>query len=127
LICAAQKPYKRKKVQEISGDVQCARGGEVLNILGGVKFEDILPNGFAIAIANLVDCRPMTKQDEDKCFVAFKEPWVHISPKTGKKTIKRLWCWVFEDVQPIEPFHYKGKQGWAILTPDIIEKIKIKQ
>ncbi len=54
----------------------------------------------AIAIGNLVDCKPMSAKDEKQCFVKYMP---------GK------WMWIFEDVQRIEPLEMKGKQGWGII------------
>lgn len=95
--------------------------------------DDGLPNGVAIAIADLVDCRLMTKQDEPRCFVQYREPWIEERPCVtpsglkGVKFIKKeLWCWVFENVEEIEPFEINGKQGWATLTEEEKVKIKIK-
>lgn len=87
-----------------------------------------LPNGKAIAIGKLVDCRPMTKADEEACYVEYQEPW--IEPKKTKGPVsslieKRLWCHVYEDVHAIEPFDWKGKQGWSTLTWEDRKKIII--
>lgn len=60
-------------------------------------------NGYAIAIGDLVDCRPMTPDDEEKCFVRYREG---------------LWCHVYENVVPIKPFEMKGCQGWRILSEE---------
>lgn len=39
--------------------------------------------GQAIAVGRLVDCRPMTKDDEDDCFVKYRSPWKE--KKEGRK------------------------------------------
>lgn len=57
---------------------------------------DTLPLGQALAVANLADCRPMTKEDEASAWVPFKEG---------------LWAWVLEDVKLIKPFPVKGRLG----------------
>lgn len=101
LICATKKPLCRDEVINYSGDLE--------PYIDEVLKEDEVPSGVAIAIGNLIDCRRMKPEDSGKCFVKY-----HTS----------RWCWVFENVEPIEPFEIAGKQGWAILTED--EKMKIK-
>jgi hypothetical protein len=64
--------------------------------------------GKAIAIGRLIDCRPMRKEDEDKCFVQF---------------FPDLFCHVYTDVQAIKPFPWKGKQGWSEVSPEVKSKI----
>ncbi len=54
------------------------------------------PSGQAIAIATLVDCRPMTKQDEVEACC---------------KVYPGAYSWVLEDIRAIEPFDVKGKPG----------------
>jgi hypothetical protein len=60
------------------------------------KSPNITPAGFALATADLIDCRPMTKRDEHaaKCT---------IYPKAV--------AWILENVRPIEPFPMKGQLG----------------
>lgn len=52
--------------------------------------------GFAVCKANLVDCRPMTKEDENKA---------------GCEIYDGAYSWVLEDVEPIKPFAVKGQLG----------------
>jgi hypothetical protein len=60
------------------------------------KVPRIEPAGYAIAIANLVDCRPMTERDEpDACCPAYPGAF----------------AWVLEDIRKIEPFPVKGRLG----------------
>ena len=49
--------------------------------------------GHALAVVRMVDCRPMTRDDEAaaRC-----------------ELYPGAWAWVFEDVRPIEPFPVKG-------------------
>ncbi len=104
LICASKKPYTESEMLGISGEVQTQR---ILIKIHGEKMKE--PEGVAIAVGNLVDCRPMTKEDEEKCFVKFQEG---------------LWCHIYEDVQPLKPFQWKGTQGWKKL--DFFQKHDIK-
>lgn len=103
LICGSQSGYTSKQIENISGIIQKGRIHESLrnaNIIGG----------YAIAIGKLVDCRPMQKEDEDKCFVEFYPD---------------LYCHVYENVQAIEPFPWKGTQGWKEVDPETKNKIKL--
>jgi hypothetical protein len=126
LICVCKTPLTISQVSEIAGHDQYMR--IVQSPLSGHVFhrENL---GSAIAISVLVDCRPMTKEDEDKCYVRYREPWTEerVNKKTGKVKIihKQLWCWVFEKVKPIQPFQIDGKQGWAILTDEEKNKIRV--
>lgn len=120
LMIAGQKAYDYLKFCEISNNSPAS-------VLGLVMYKhtiELQPAGKAIATGSLVDCRPMTKDDEDKCFVKYKDPWQHYNMKTKKLENRQQWCWIFEDVRAIVPFEIKGSQGWSILTQDIIDKIK---
>lgn len=68
--------------------------GQIL--LVSSKIPRIEPAGCAVAVADLVDCRVMTKADEDaaKC---------EIYPNA--------FAWVFQNVRAIEPFPVKGQLG----------------
>ena len=128
LICASKKLYNEQEIISISGVNQYER---IKNILIPYLIQNARDyTGYAIAIGNLVDCRPMTKADEDKCFVEYRKSWtVDVkNKKTGKIKIvqKKLWCHVYENVQRIEPFLWKGTQGWKTVEPNIIDTIEIK-
>lgn len=104
LLCSCQKEYTQQQVWDISGYQQGERIKEALWDLGQPW------NGYAICIGNLVDCRPMTPADQDACFVRYRHG---------------LWCWEFQDVQPVKYFQIKGKQGWKILTSEEKQKIEL--
>lgn len=55
-----------------------------------------LPYGQALAIARLVDCRPMTEDDEHGAKLFY---------------MKGKFSWVLEDIHRIEPFPVKGRLG----------------
>jgi len=55
-----------------------------------------LPLGKALCMAKLVDCRPMTENDEEAAMVKF---------------LPGMFAWVLKDIRPIEPFPVQGKQG----------------
>lgn len=102
LICSAITPFTEQQVSDRYGVKQAIRCYE------RVRRPYTTP-GKAIAVGELVDCRPMQPEDEDDCFVAYNP---------------ELWVWVFQNVKPIKPFRYKGSQGWTILTEDIVNQIK---
>jgi len=56
----------------------------------------IAPAGFALAIADLVECRPMTRQDEAaaRCVV-----------------YPNAYSWVLRNIRQIHPFPVRGKLG----------------
>lgn len=117
LICTSKQPYKSDEICHISS----LEGlNTIVKTVGGLID---WPLGEAIAIGRLVDSRFMLKSDQDKCFVEYHEPWLHTSKKTGKKSWKRLWCHVYEDVQPIEPFNHFGTQGWSTISYNLKDKI----
>jgi hypothetical protein len=66
--------------------------------------------GKAIAIGRLTDCRPMKLEDEDKCFVQY---------------CPDLFCHIYENVQAIKPFPWKGSQGWKEVSIEIKNQIII--
>ncbi len=107
LICAGKIPYTEGDLINISGEAGAQRILVKLNT-EGIKER----KGQAIGIGWLADCRRMTPSDEAKTFVKFKIEQVR-------------YCWVFENVQPIEPFEWSGSQGWTILTDEQKDKIKV--
>jgi hypothetical protein len=107
LICSCVKEYNFKVVDKIS--TQQGRFN-IYRILNTEPSCYNLPKGKAIAIADLVRCRLMQPGDAPLCYVEYRPG---------------LWCWVFENVQAIQPFPWKGKQGWSILDDATKAKIKI--
>jgi hypothetical protein len=90
LICATKVPYHIEQLFEIAGPIQYDRIWATLD-------PDEQEDGVALAIGRLVDCRPMSPVDEDKCFVQY---------------YPGLFCHTYEDVSPIVPMPWKGSQGW---------------
>lgn len=119
LICASQKAYPYDQVLAISGEQQTSRLIDYvvektkkqeehfektlkdLNALVGI-------DGHALGIGRLVDCRRMKPEDEQACYVEYHE---------------HLWCHVYEDVQRIIPFKFKGGQKWT--EPNAIQRNSI--
>lgn len=112
LICTSAKPYGTPSVFNISGFDQQRR------IYSRLPLDEPLPHGMAIAVATLVDCREMTKADEAACFVEYCEPWID---EKGKE--KRLWCHIYENVRPIQPFPWKGSQGFSHVPQHFINNL----
>lgn len=56
-----------------------------------------LPHGKAVCIVELVDCRPMTKADEQaaRCEI-----------------FPRAFAWLLDNIRPIEPFDVRGQLGF---------------
>lgn len=104
LLCASKQPYYTDQLERISGITQILRMGDVLDP------EPLNIEGYAFAIGRLVDCQPMRQEDEDICFVRFQEG---------------LWRHIYEDVQRIAIFPWKGSQGWREVPQDIKSIIKI--
>ncbi len=102
LICASKLPYINKVILNITGERQYIRLMELF--FGGLVL------GQAIAVGRLVDCRPMQLADEDKCFVKYHSD---------------LFCHIYEEVQAIKPFAWKGSQGWKIVEQSIVDAIEI--
>jgi hypothetical protein len=110
LICASKEPY--------TYDQTCAIYGKELDskILKPLlwKYPHDLPAGQAIAVGKLVISEQMgyyagqEQAIEDKCFV---------------KYYPDLWMHTYEDVQAIQPFDWKGCQGWKKLDAETIDKI----
>lgn len=108
LICASVNSYAFKETQTISGKMFPFLVTEM--VFSQIPKDIIDLCGHAIAIGDLVDCRPMVKEDERQTYVQYREG---------------LWCHIYENVQAIEPFPLKGAQGWRILTEEQKELIKI--
>jgi len=54
------------------------------------------PAGYALAVAELIDCRPMTREDEEKaCYQIYP----------------RAQAWVLTNIRRIDPFPVNGKLG----------------
>lgn len=112
LICSSQKAYSVDMVVAISGWIKTNNlcnlmASQPTNVFDITKTVDL--NGYAIAVGNLVDCRPMTPEDEATTFVKYHPD---------------LWCHVYEDVKPIIPFKWIGSQGWREVHNSVIDTIQ---
>ena len=65
---------------------------------GMSKFKNVDPclRGHAIAIADLVSCRPMLRSDKDRALCDYWE---------------KLYAWILDNVREIEPFPVRGQLG----------------
>lgn len=106
LICASKKEYTDEQLDSISGLRQTNR---IINTLHPFNINEWL--GKAIAIGRLVDCRPMRRRDEDKCFVKYRP---------------ELYCHIYEDVDPIEPIEWIGAQKWKKVSEEIMNSLQYK-
>lgn len=122
LICASQAPYNYKTVLAISGHMQAERMSVRLKFrLRDNDLKHRLNNGKAIAVGDLVGCREMRPEDEDKCFVEYREPWMEERKRKNGTTVMvqvKLYCLFFENVRRIKPFPFKGAQKWAKVTEE---------
>lgn len=98
LMCASKQPYTWHDVRRIAGQNQYRRIREAI-CDDGHEFT----TGKAFAIGWLDQCRPMTKEDEDRTFVEYQPP-------SGSR--KPLFCHIYRNVQGFEPFDWVGTQGW---------------
>ena len=120
LICASKQPYSLKQIQQISGIGQLHRIMESLPL--GMMNQRF---GVAIAVGKLAYSQTMLsavdeyigpdkslviKSIENDCFVKYHP---------------ELWMHTYEDVQPIVPFDWKGKQGWCTLNDEQLNKIEL--
>lgn len=117
LICASKTPYNENQVMDIAGVDQACR---IFNFLNDKAIKE--RHGVAIAVGKLVHSRPMTPEDEEKCFVSYHKPWFTEDEKATRAM--SLWCHVYEEVRAIVPFDWKGSQGWRKLDEETIKKIQ---
>ncbi|MBS4056536.1 MAG: hypothetical protein KGZ82_04375 [Bacteroidales bacterium] len=105
LICSSKRPYFLDQVINISGSEHLLRIFDQMEAYNRFTQKD----GYAIGIGRLIDCRPMTKEDEDACYVNY---------------FPGLYCHVYSDVQPLRsPFPWKGSQGWRTVDQKTKELI----
>jgi hypothetical protein len=114
MLASCKEPYSDHRVMSIAGRDQYAR---IIGVKGlATDIGKFRQTGKALSIGFLSYSRKMKLEDEDKCFVEYYPD---------------LYCWEFDTVRSIEPFDYKGKQGWTLLDivntehVEIINKIKI--
>jgi len=98
MIASGKKTIEtRTWARDYRGDILIVAG---LALAGGYniprKLLNDLPRGQAIAIARLVDCRPMTRADEKAACC---------------EIYNGAFAWVLEDIRRINPFPVKGKLG----------------
>jgi hypothetical protein len=107
MICCSKVGYAQHQILSISGEKQFDSILSALSrsLIYGVYF------GKAIAVGRLIECRPMKKEDEDKCFVQY---------------FPDLFCHVYEEMTPITPLPWKGSQGWKEVDKSYKELIIIK-
>jgi hypothetical protein len=107
LICSSKKEYHIGQMADISGYEGSIN---ILESLKKINPQYFQLKGKAIGIGKLIDCRLMTKEDEEKCFVDFHPG---------------LFCHVYENVLPILPFKWEGSQKWRIVSDEIKNSIRL--
>lgn len=97
--------------------------GVVLNISGWEQYQRISAvrfnpehQGKILSIGRLVDCQSMNDYQANK---------ITIENKTFVKFHYGLFIWFFEDVTPIVPVPWRGKQGWGIYPNELKSLIKL--
>lgn len=105
LICVSKQSYPIMSVWNISGN-QLER---IRKLVPPTLTNHYPTEGKAIAIGRLTCCRQMKPGDEKICFVEWS-PGRH--------------CHFYEDVRAIEPFPWKGSQGWREVSEELKAKIK---
>ena len=77
------------------------------------KSPKIEPAGYALAIAEIIDCRPMTKEDE---------------PAAGCEIYSGAFSWVLQNIKKIKPFPVKGRLGiYDVELPADIRTAQVKK
>jgi hypothetical protein len=117
LLHAARMPYRDEEILDLCTTTQIQKMVS-LGVLRFIEATDkvqvtrgkTVQPGHAFAVADLVDCRPMQRTDEENCFVEFR---------------RDLFCHIYENIRPIVPFGIKGRQGFVALRPQQKELIRL--
>jgi hypothetical protein len=109
LMCRSKIAYDDAALLEIAGEKQYHRIVSLAN--EDNRFYSNKNEGQAMAIGRLVNSRPMKEEDADKCFVQYN---------------RNLFVHEYEGVRSIEPFYWKGVQGFKKLYLSEIKKIIIR-
>ena len=64
----------------------------------------------AVAVGNLVECRPMRKEDEAAAFILYRPS---------------LYAHVYQNVKPIKPFIFKGAQRRKKISDEDLHKVEL--
>ena len=100
MIAASQQSFKH--------DHLCGMmGADAVRNLRGLP----MPNGLAIGIGRLVDCRPL--QEGDPHFIQWHRVWAS------------HYAWIFDDVTPIVQFGFKGQLGMPRITRATRDMIRV--
>lgn len=106
LMCASKTPYGTDSIMKISGQIEYRRIFKLIH----EHQKGFFNNGSALAIGRLVDCHP-TEMTENTFVLGFYGDG--------------LYSHVYKDVTPIEPFPWKGSQGFRNVTKEERSKIKL--
>lgn len=121
LICASKKEYSYKEEMEISGEENMYDIGKLLI---GKEYK----TGMAIAIGRLTNCvlwvNFLKHSISYEAGLLANNVTLTSEIKTFVKYNPNLYLHFYEDVRAIEPFEWKGTQGWKEVSYEIKEKIK---
>lgn len=127
LICASKHEYNYDEITAITGK------NALYEIIHFFKLSPLpvkFLNGHAIAIARLVDCRPMTAEDEFWTVVKYKKPWVNTicrgKHKQYKMVEQQLYCHIYEDVTAIAPIPWIGTQRWKKVGDEVKKAVNLR-
>lgn len=117
LICASAAPYSVGKMEEIAG-----RRNASINETLSLEPKELI-RGHAIAIGYLYSSQPMENflmpESMYRKSLIEKACFVQYNPE--------LFCHSYSEVQAIEPFEWKGSQGWKTIDNQTKAKIKLLQ
>lgn len=119
LICASKTSYHRDQVINISGTDQLKRIEAVLGRPFSYKDKAFNP-GYAVGIGELVDCRLMRPEDEDLCFVEYRDI---LYEAEAYQQSKPLYCHIYKNVRRITPIPWTGSQGWKTVDIETQKRI----
>jgi hypothetical protein len=118
LICSSQIAYTETDLLDLCGEKQYAR---IVQILGW-KWRNVVNYGEAIAVGRLSSCYAGYLEPSRKDFIEQVSAW---EKRTFVLYGASLYLHNYTDVTPIEPFFWKGQQGWKKLSTEEKQKIKL--
>lgn len=111
LICTSKQPYNEEVVRKIAGDDLFV---ELCKVLKDDTTLDL--DGYAIGIGRLTN----------SIWSGFYDlPSLTLQKHTFVANHANLWLHIYEEVTPIEPFPWKGSQGFRNVTKEERSKIKL--
>lgn len=122
LLYSTKKAYKEQEFKHISGEFY----QDAINALKDDT--TVTMNGFGLCIGDLVKIEKCFPLMMPNTFVGLRKIAnqldLHAEPNDLQIDDHLLWALHFENVIPIEPFAFKGKQGVGFLSEEDRAKIK---